>query len=73
MAIHLWFLIHSDYNEDAGMSMFRSYLKVAFRSMFRNKGFTAINIFGLAIGMACSLLIFWSKVSRGWPGPYLGQ
>jgi putative ABC transport system permease protein len=46
---------------------------VAFRSMFRNKGFTAINIFGLAIGMACSLLIFWSKISRGWPGPYLGQ
>lgn len=38
--------------------MFRSYLKVAFRSMLRNKGFTAINIFGLAIGMACSLLIF---------------
>lgn len=38
--------------------MFRSYLKVVFRSMFRNKGFTTINISGLAIGMACSLLIF---------------
>ena len=38
--------------------MFRSYFKVAFRSMFRNKGFTLINIFGLAIGMACTLLIF---------------
>lgn len=38
--------------------MFRSYWKVAFRSMFRNKGFTTINILGLAIGMACSLLIF---------------
>ena len=31
---------------------------MAFRSMFRNKGFTTINIHGLAIGMACSLLIF---------------
>lgn len=38
--------------------MFKSYLKVACRSMLRNKGFTAINILGLAIGMACSLLIF---------------
>lgn len=38
--------------------MFKSYMKVAFRSMFRNKRFTSINIFGLAVGMACSLLIF---------------
>src|SRR5687767_5424257 len=38
--------------------MFRNYFKVAFRSLWKNKGFSAINILGLATGMACSLLIF---------------
>ena len=37
--------------------MFRNYLKVAFRNLWRNKGFSAINIFGLAIGLAICLLI----------------
>ena len=38
--------------------MFRSYLKTAFRNLWKNKGLSFINIFGLATGMACSLLIF---------------
>ncbi|MFL5810243.1 MAG: ABC transporter permease [Flavisolibacter sp.] len=38
--------------------MFRNYLKVAARNLWKNKGFSAINIFGLAIGLACFLLIF---------------
>src|ERR1041384_4322231 len=37
--------------------MFKNYLKVAFRNLWRNKGFSAINIFGLAIGLAICLLI----------------
>ncbi len=37
--------------------MFRNYLKTAIRNLSRNKGFTAINIFGLALGMATCLLI----------------
>jgi predicted permease len=37
--------------------MLRSYLKVAIRNLQRHKGFSFINIFGLAIGMACSILI----------------
>jgi putative ABC transport system permease protein len=36
----------------------RNYFKVAFRSLWKNKKFSFINIFGLATGMACSLLIF---------------
>jgi putative ABC transport system permease protein len=35
-----------------------NYFKVAFRSLWKNKKFSFINIFGLATGMACSLLIF---------------
>ena len=38
--------------------MFQNYLKTAFRHMRRNKLFTGLNIFGLATGLACSILIF---------------
>ncbi|HEX2606994.1 MAG TPA: ABC transporter permease [Flavisolibacter sp.] len=38
--------------------MFKSYLKVAFRNLLRNKAFSIINISGLAIGMASAMLIF---------------
>jgi len=37
--------------------MFKNYLKVALRSLWKNKGFSAINIIGLAIGLAVCLLI----------------
>ena len=38
--------------------MLRNYFKIALRNLWKNKGFSFINIFGLATGMACSLLIF---------------
>jgi hypothetical protein len=38
-------------------SMFKNYLTIAFRSLLRHKGFSLINILGLAIGMAACLLI----------------
>ncbi len=37
--------------------MLLNYLKIALRNLFRQKTYTFINIFGLAIGMACFLLI----------------
>jgi len=37
--------------------MFKNYLKIAFRNIVRHKAFAAINIIGLAIGMACSIFI----------------
>ncbi|MCW3109886.1 MAG: cell division protein FtsX [Segetibacter sp.] len=37
--------------------MFKNYLKIAFRNLWKNKRFSAINIFGLAIGLAICLLI----------------
>jgi ABC-type antimicrobial peptide transport system permease subunit len=37
--------------------MFRNYLKVAFRNLWKNKGFSSINIIGLAVGMASAILI----------------
>jgi ABC-type antimicrobial peptide transport system permease subunit len=37
--------------------MIKNYLKIAWRNLWRNKFFSAINILGLALGMACSVLI----------------
>ncbi|MEO1259527.1 MAG: ABC transporter permease [Bacteroidota bacterium] len=37
--------------------MLQNYLKIAFRNLRKFKGYAAINIFGLAIGIACCLLI----------------
>jgi len=37
--------------------MLKNYLKIALRNLFRNKAFSAINIAGLAIGMASAILI----------------
>jgi putative ABC transport system permease protein len=42
--------------------MFSNYFKSAWRNLLKNKTFSFINLMGLAIGMACSLLIiFWVK------------
>ncbi len=38
-------------------TMFQNYLTVALRIIKRNKGFSSINVFGLSIGMAASILI----------------
>jgi len=38
-------------------AMVRNYFKIAFRNIIRNKVFTLINILGLAVGMACFILI----------------
>ncbi|MCC8426964.1 ABC transporter permease [Mucilaginibacter sp. UR6-11] len=37
--------------------MFKSYFKIAFRNLWKNKSFSAINILGLALGLAVCLLI----------------
>ncbi|MGN6213255.1 ABC transporter permease [Parafilimonas sp.] len=37
--------------------MFSNYLKTAWRNIIRSKGFSVINIMGLALGLACSLMI----------------
>lgn len=38
--------------------MLQNYLKIAWRNIVRNKTFSLINVLGLALGMASSLLIF---------------
>lgn len=52
--------------------MFKNYFKIAVRNLLRNKGFSIINISGLAIGMASALLILlWIQnelsIDRSYP------
>jgi putative ABC transport system permease protein len=37
--------------------MWKNYFKIAYRSLLKYKGYTFINLIGLAVGMACCLLI----------------
>ncbi len=48
-------LIHNFFFWSA--TMFRSYFKITWRNIIRHKGFSFINISGLAVGMACCILI----------------
>jgi len=42
--------------------MLNNYLKITIRNIRKNKGYSFINIFGLAVGMACCILILlWVK------------
>src|ERR1700744_459228 len=38
--------------------MIKNYLKTAIRSLIKNRGYSFLNIFGLAIGIACAAIIF---------------
>ena len=47
--------------------MFKSYLKLAWRNIWRNKAFSITNLSGLTIGMTCTMLIFlWVKDELNW-------
>ncbi|MDP8286400.1 MAG: ABC transporter permease, partial [Candidatus Electryonea clarkiae] len=37
--------------------MIKNYFKIAFRNLIRQKGYSAINIIGLAIGISCTILL----------------
>jgi putative ABC transport system permease protein len=51
--------------------MLKNFFKVTFRNLWRNKGFSAINILGLSIGMAAALLIgLWVQNEYSYDGWY---
>lgn len=54
---------------DQAAFMIKNYFRVAWRNMTNNKVFSCINILGLGLGMACSLLILlWVQDERGVDG-----
>src|SRR5688500_17837928 len=49
--------------------MIRNFFKVAIRNLWKHKGYSFLNIFGLAIGMTCSLLIIlWIRHEKSIDG-----
>lgn len=38
--------------------MIKNYIKMAFRNLWKSRGYSALSIFGLAIGITCAALIF---------------
>ncbi|HEV9035966.1 MAG TPA: ABC transporter permease, partial [Puia sp.] len=47
--------------------MLTNYLKAYFRNLWKNRTYTFLNIFGLAVGIACSTLIFlWIEDEFTW-------
>ncbi|OGU55693.1 MAG: hypothetical protein A2V66_07670 [Ignavibacteria bacterium RBG_13_36_8] len=62
----VWYVIHvlksipkliKDSNS-WGVFMFKNYLTIAWRTIRNHKGYSLINVFGLATGLACCLTIF---------------
>ncbi len=46
--------------------MLRNYFKIALRNLWRSKGYTFLNVAGLAVGLACSFLIMlwvWDELT----------
>lgn len=50
-------------------SMFRNYLKLSMRQLQRHKGYSAINIIGLSMGLAaCLLILLWVQYQYSYNG-----
>ena len=50
--------IHIHETDRAGIIHFSNYFKIAVRNIKKHKGYSFINIMGLAVGIACAILIF---------------
>lgn len=46
--------------------MFKNYIKIAWRNLWKNKGYSALSIFGLAIGITCAaIILLWVEDEVG--------
>lgn len=45
------------YNNSNPIDMFKNYIKIAIRSMLKQRLYAGINVFGLGIGLACCMMI----------------
>ena len=49
--------------------MFKNYLKIAIRTLLKYKGYSIINVLGLAVGMAtCIIILLWIRDEMSYDG-----
>ena len=53
-----WIAVPPEKGVGSILALFYNYLKVALRRIKKNRGYSVINILGLALGMACTIFIF---------------
>lgn len=54
--------------------MIKNFFKVVYRNLLRNKGFSSINIIGLAVGMAAAILILlWIQDEKSYDGFHVNK
>ena len=54
--------------------MFKNHIKIAWRTLWKNKGYSALNIFGLAIGITCAaLILLWVEDEVGYDANFQKQ
>jgi putative ABC transport system permease protein len=56
--------VHFHYQKVKNKVMIKNYLKIAFRSLLKQKGLAFINVFGLSIGLACFSLFLLYAVNE---------
>jgi putative ABC transport system permease protein len=50
--------IRSLHSSTLSNGMYNNYFKIAWRNLLKKKGYSAVNILGLALGIACCMLVF---------------
>ncbi|GAB3995538.1 ABC transporter permease [Spirosoma daeguense] len=53
-----WIHSYDDHFNQTTTTMLGTYIKIAFRSLSKNQRYSAINISGLAVGLACAIMLF---------------
>ena len=54
--------------------MFKNYIKIAWRNLWKNKGYSLLNIFGLAIGITCAaMILLWVEDEVGFDKNFVKQ
>lgn len=54
--------------------MLKNYLKIAWRNLWKNKGYSMLNIFGLAIGITCTaMILLWVEDELGFDSTFSKQ
>ncbi|MCP4725951.1 MAG: FtsX-like permease family protein, partial [bacterium] len=68
----IWFWYHTTeilfqfirFSSNRSVTMFKNYIKIAIRNIIRHRGYSFINISGLALGMTCCTLIALSVLDE---------